>query len=77
MRRRSKTSFPQKGVTAMVLGFRSADVVLEGRLIENPEYRVSSAGDNATPVVVGAAESRRATARYRFEVERVVRLRER
>jgi len=70
LRRRSKTRFPHRGVSVIELDFKSADVVLEGRLINNPDFKSVSATDLSETI------DRRFTAKYRFEITRIVRLKE-
>jgi hypothetical protein len=77
LRRRSRTRFPHPGYTVIELDFKSAEVVLEGRLTNNPDFKqVSTPEDSKSRLLDPTLFDRRYTAKYRFEVTRIVRLKE-
>jgi hypothetical protein len=76
LRRRSKTRWPHRGYTVIELDFKSADVVLEGRLTNNLDFKPVSARDGSETRFDFMLLDRRFTAKYRFEITRIVRLRE-
>jgi hypothetical protein len=77
LRRQSKTRFPHRGVSVIELDFKSADVVLEGRLITNPDLRPPTTTDSAEARLLDVTQyERRFTAKYQLEVNRIVRLKE-
>jgi hypothetical protein len=77
LRRRSKTQWPHRGYTVIELDFKDADVVLEGRLTNNPDFKEASATEDPRNGFYDAKLfDRRYTAKYRFEVTRIVRLKE-
>ena len=77
LRRRSKTRFPHRGVSVIELDSKSADVVLEGRLTNNLDFKPVSAGDGSEARLLDFTPlDRRFTAKYRFEITRIVRLKE-
>jgi hypothetical protein len=77
LRRRSKTRWPHPGYTVIELDFKSADVVLEGRLTNNPDFKQASASeDPKNSFLDPKLFYRRYTAKYLFEVTRIIRLKE-
>jgi hypothetical protein len=75
LRRRSKTRWPHRGYTVIELDFKSADVVLEGRLTNNLDFKPMSARGGSETRLLKFID-RRFTAKYRFEITRIVRLKE-
>jgi hypothetical protein len=77
LRRRSKTRWPHPGYTVIELDFKDADVVLEGRLTNNPDFnQVSAPEDPKANFLDPTLFDQRYTAKYRFEVARIVSLKE-
>jgi hypothetical protein len=76
LRLRSKTRFPHRGVTVVELDFKSADVVLEGRLTNNLDFKPAPTRDDAETRFDFKLLDRRFTAKYRFDITRIVRLKE-
>jgi hypothetical protein len=76
LRSRSRIRFPHRGVSVVELDFKSADVVLEGRLINNPDLKPLPKPDPAAPIYFDPPPERRFTAKYRFELTRIVQLKE-
>ena len=77
LRRRSKTRWPHRGYSVIELDFKSADVVVEGRLTNNPDFKQASAPeDPKTSFLDPKLLDRRYTAKYRFEITRIVSVKE-
>jgi hypothetical protein len=77
MRRTSKMHFPHRGINVVELRFKSADVLVAGTLVKNPDYQPYGPSDDKADMFATAVTSRRTNAMYRFDIDHIVQLRER